>query len=191
MAAGRWTSQEARNTDFLSCSLRRRASLATVVVLPEPCSPATITTLGGAWRRLNSSQRSPMSVVSSSRTMRMRAWPGVRLCNTSCPTARARMCSMKPRTTGRATSASRNARRSSRRVPWMFSSLRRPWPRRSRTMRARRPVRLSNMDQDYRLGITPGGLLRRMDLRAPLVFSERGLYYILSVIMPALPPERS
>ena len=187
MAAGRWTSQEARNTDFLSCSLRRRASLATVVVLPEPCSPATITTLGGAWRRLNSSQRSPMSVVSSSRTMRMRAWPGVRLCNTSCPTARARMCSMKPRTTGRATSASRNARRSSRRVPWMFSSLRRPWPRRSRTMRARRPVRLSNMDQITVWGLPRGDCSAEWTCEPARLLRARPL----CVIMPALPRERS
>ncbi len=50
-------------------SLSQRASLATLVVLPEPCKPAMSTTAGGCARRFNSALASPMIRISSSWTI--------------------------------------------------------------------------------------------------------------------------
>ena len=47
-AAGRCTSSEASSAFWRSRVLRRSASLAVVVVLPEPCRPTISTTRGGA-----------------------------------------------------------------------------------------------------------------------------------------------
>ena len=47
MAAGRYTSQLVTITFLRWRSFSQRASLATLVVLPEPCKPAISTTAGG------------------------------------------------------------------------------------------------------------------------------------------------
>ena len=52
MAAGRYTSVLTSNT-FLCCfSMSQRASLPAVVVLPAPCSPASMTTTGRCARKI-------------------------------------------------------------------------------------------------------------------------------------------
>ena len=53
MAAGRYTSSEAISTLRRPCSVRRLASLAVVVVLPEPCRPTIMIGTGaGALRSI-------------------------------------------------------------------------------------------------------------------------------------------
>src|SRR6185437_4129991 len=86
-----------------------------------------------------------MSSTSSLCRIPMKAWPGVRLEATSTPTALALTASIKTFTTGSATSASSSATRTSSRVSVTFSSLIRPLPRRFSMLRARRAVKLSNM----------------------------------------------
>jgi hypothetical protein len=73
IAAGRYTSQLTTATAFLSCSFNRLASFAALVVLPEPCRPASNTTTGGWALKSRPTPASPMSSVSSSRTTRMSA----------------------------------------------------------------------------------------------------------------------
>ena len=88
MAAGRYTSVLTSNT-FLCClSMSQRASFPAVVVLPAPCSPASITTTGRCARRLRPALGSPINRTSSSCTTLMNACPGVRLLVTSTPIAR-------------------------------------------------------------------------------------------------------
>ena len=128
MAAGRYTSVLTISTFLFCFSISQRASLPALVVLPAPCRPASITTTGRCARRLRPVLGSPMSRVSSSCTTLMNACPGVRLFVTSTPTARALTASVKLLTTGNATSASSSARRTSRTVSEMLSSVSRPRP---------------------------------------------------------------
>ena len=124
MAAGRYTSVLTRST-FLRCfSISQRASFPTVVVLPAPCNPASITITGRCARKLRPVLGSPMRRTSSSCTTLMKAWPGVRLLVTSTPMARLLIASVNVLTTGSATSASSSARRTSRTVSAILSSLR-------------------------------------------------------------------
>src|SRR5690606_26133480 len=104
------------------------------------------TTAGGVALRLSSSLASPMTCCSSARTILMKTWPGERLLPTSVPRARSLTRSMKSLTTGRATSASSRARRTSRRLSWMFSSLSLALPVMLRRVAVRRSVSVSNMD---------------------------------------------
>ena len=62
MAAGRRVSSEAIMTFLRSNFVRRKASLAEVVVLPEPCRPAIRTTIGGTALRLIGVGSSPPSM---------------------------------------------------------------------------------------------------------------------------------
>src|SRR5882762_4627568 len=120
------------------------ASFAAVVVLPEPCRPASSTTAGGVTARSSAASSPPMSAVSSLCTTPTSAWPGVRLPTTSAPCAASRTRSMKVFTTGSVTSASRSAMRTSRSAPWMFASVRRASPRIVFAIRDRRSVRFSS-----------------------------------------------
>src|ERR1700761_1089728 len=104
-----------------------------------------MTTTGRCARRLSPSLGSPMRRVSSSCTTLMKAWPGVRLLVTSMPTARARTASVKVFTTGSATSASSSARRTSRTVSEILSSVSRPRPDRDFSAAARLDERRSNI----------------------------------------------
>src|SRR3546814_704012 len=117
---------------------------------------------------------SPITRVSSSRTILIRAWPGVSDLSTSWPTARTLMRWTTACTTGNATSASSSAIRTSRRASLMLDSLRRPRPRRRSMVPDRRWVRDSNMDAgsfgeaagDYSLAVAPA--LRRRNVGAPI-----------------------
>ena len=124
IAAGRYTSALANKT-FFFCSLSSFASLADVVVLPEPCKPAMRIMAGGTAAKSKPTLPRPISSVSSSLTTSITAWPGVRLCSTSRPLARAFTFAIKSFTTGRATSASSRAIRTSRIASEILSSVKR------------------------------------------------------------------
>ena len=100
---------------------------------------------GAGTLRLSSLAAEPITAAISSRTTLIRAWPGVRLVSTSWPTARTLMRSIRADTTGSATSASSSAMRTSRVASRMFSSVRRPRPRRRCRVPERRWVSDSNM----------------------------------------------
>ncbi len=137
-AAGRATSSDAISTFLRSRSLSRLASLAVVVVLPEPCSPTIMITAGGLTSRLSSAASEPSVSISASLTILTTIWPGVTERSTSCPTALSVTLSTKSRATGRATSASSKATRTSRIAARTSASLRLPRPRsRSNTLPSR------------------------------------------------------
>src|SRR5690606_11618856 len=144
MAAGRCrsaaTSSGRRPFDF-----RCLASLPAVVVLPEPWRPTIRMTWGGLdWR---SGATSPPSVfTNSSWTILMTCWPGVRLLETSAPSARSLTRARKDLTTATFTSASSRARRTSRRAASTSASDSRPLPRRAEKLPSKRCVSESNID---------------------------------------------
>ena len=144
-AAGRYTSAAASN-GCCPCFWKWRASFAALVVLPEPCRPTSITTVGGWGAIARRWAEPPSSSTSSSRTTLTTCCPGVSDWSTSCPTALTRTRSMKPFTTLKLTSASSRATRTSRRASWMFSSVNRPNPRSRSRMPVRRLVRLSSIE---------------------------------------------
>ena len=114
MAAGRRVSSEAISTLRLALSVRRLATLAVVVVLPEPCRPTIMMTTGAGALRSIGCASEPSVSMSSSCTILTTIWPGVTDLITSTPTARFFTSSMKARATSSATSASSSARRTSR-----------------------------------------------------------------------------
>src|SRR5713226_8688036 len=61
-AAGRCTSSDTSSTFLRSRRRNSRASLAEVVVLPEPCNPTIITTTGGTALRSSPSAEAPPSI---------------------------------------------------------------------------------------------------------------------------------
>jgi len=87
----------------------------------------------------------PIRLSSSAWTIFTNAWPGVRLRDTSVPTARSLTLLTKSLTTGRATSASSRAMRTSRNVSLMLSSVSLALPVTWRSVCDRRSVRFSNM----------------------------------------------
>ena len=113
-AAGRATSSEAISTFLRSRSDSRLASLAVVVVLPEPWRPTIMITAGGLTSRLSSAVSEPSISTSASLTILTTIWPGVTERMTSWPTAFSVTWSTKSRATGSATSASSSATRTSR-----------------------------------------------------------------------------
>src|SRR5687767_8152629 len=132
-----------------------RASLADVVVLPEPWSPTREMTAGLPVSR---KVRSPAdsSATSSSCTILTTCWPAVRLPRISAPTARSRIRPTTSLTTLKLTSASSRASRISRAATSTSASLTRPPPVRLSSVLRSRSLRLSNTeaggsDQD------PGG----------------------------------
>ena len=126
MAAGRYTSSEAINTLRRPCSVRRLASLAVVVVLPEPCSPTIMIGTGAGALRSMVWLSAPRVSISVSWTIFTTNCPGVTDLITSTPTALAFTFSVKARTTSSATSASKSARRTSRSAASTSASLNAP-----------------------------------------------------------------
>ena len=113
-AAGRRVSQAASAT-LLECSSRRwRASFAAAVVLPEPCRPAIMITVGGLAEKLSGAALPPIRLVSSSATIFTTCWPGLRRPITSAPVQRSRRSAVSCLTTWKLTSASSSASRISR-----------------------------------------------------------------------------
>jgi len=135
IAAGRYTSPETVNTFFLRFSIKCFASLAVVVVLPAPCKPAIKITAGGWVARFKSlTVVLPMSLpamvaINSLLTTATNAWPGLNEPTTSCPKAFSLTRAMKSRTTGKATSASKSASRTSRSMSCTLDSVMRACPR--------------------------------------------------------------
>ena len=107
-------SSEAISTLRLSRWVRRRASFAVVVVLPEPCRPTIMIATGGTALRSMVWPSEPSVATSSSWTILTTIWPGVTDLTTVAPTACSRTRSMKLLTTSSETSASSSARRTSR-----------------------------------------------------------------------------
>ena len=150
-AAGRRTSSEAIRTRFFSLVFSRRAILAVVVVLPEPCRPTMRIGTGGTAIRLSgdsfaSSPSPPLSISTrASWTILTTCWPGVTERKTSEPTARWRTLSMNDLTTGNATSASSSATRTSRSAALTSPSLSDPRLRRRSKISPKRPLSPSNI----------------------------------------------
>src|SRR5258707_3624149 len=158
-AAGRYTSTE---TSSGRCPpvFSQLASLPDVVVLPDPCSPAIRTTVGGCEANFNLAVSLPRVSTSSSRTILMTCSPGESAVNTSWPTAFAWMRSIRSLTTLKLTSASSSARRICFIASAMFSSVRTACPRRDLKARWSFSWRFSNIrDQHY--------FNRREDTRRP------------------------
>ena len=143
-AAGRWRSAPT-SSGLRPCCLNQRASLAAAVVLPEPCRPASSTTVGGLEAYVTRRVSLPRTPTSSSWTIFMTCWAGVRLLESSAPTQRSRMRATKRLTTTKLTSASRRARRISRRTSSTSASPRRPRLRRRPKMPSKRSESDSNM----------------------------------------------
>ena len=157
-AAGRCTSSEASNTFLRFCPFRRLAIFAAVVVLPEPCSPTSMTATGeGAFRSM------PLVLVAPSPppgpppgpppsistrwswTILTTICAGVTDRSTSCPSAFSRTAATKSLTTGSATSASSSAIRISRKAVPTSASVSAPWRRSRSNTSPRRSLRLSNI----------------------------------------------
>src|SRR6202162_5717935 len=142
IAAGRRTSVETSSGRWPS---RRTngASLPAVVVLPDPCRPASTMTVGGDGAYVIG-VRSPSRWTISSSTIFTICWPGFRLSITSAPTARVRMLATKSLTTSWLPPASSRASRTSRRPASTSASLSLPRPVSFLSAWSRRSVRDSN-----------------------------------------------
>ena len=109
IAAGLYISQ-ATNKGFLFLSfLNCSASLPAIVVLPAPWSPTNIITVGPTLEKLILLSLPPIRSVSSSLTILMTCWAGVKLSKTSLPTHFSLTFLTKVFTTLKLTSASNNA----------------------------------------------------------------------------------
>src|SRR3954471_25076316 len=146
------------------CSFSQLPSLPASVVLPAPCRPASITTVGGVFARWIGRASPPRMVTSSSLTILMTCWAGLSACDTSEPRARSLIAAMNSRTTGSATSASSSAMRISRAVASMSASDSRPLPRSDLKTVSSRSDRVSNIRLYTLVGCR--GLLGRLDLDA-------------------------
>ena len=127
-----------------ACSAIRLASLALVVVLPEPCRPTIMIGTGGAALRSTGSPRSPRVSISWSCTIFTTICPGVTDLMTSIPTAWLLTLSMKARATSSATSASSSARRTSRSAASTSASVSAP----RRVRRSRMPPSRSESESN-------------------------------------------
>lgn len=87
----------------------------------------------------------PSNATNSALTILMTCWSGERLARTSCPKAWLLIRSTKSLTTRKLTSASRRARRTSRRASSIFFSVNLPWPRKRRKTASSFSLRDSNM----------------------------------------------
>ena len=145
MAAARRRSAAIRR-ERCPCWCNWRASLAAVVVLPDPWRPTSNTTLGGRpdWTILWSP---PLrTVVSSSLTIFTTCWPGLRLSMTSLPTALSLTRLTRSLATLKLTSASSMARRTCLSASSTSFSDRRPLP----VIRWNIPLSLSVSDSNIR-----------------------------------------
>src|ERR1700680_3010095 len=107
-------SSEAIKTLRLSRWVRRRASLAVVVVLPEPCRPTIMIATGGTALRSMLWPSEPSVAISSSWTIFTTIWPGVTDLTTVAAIACSQTFSVTLRTTSSKKSAASRARRPSR-----------------------------------------------------------------------------
>ena len=121
------------------------ASFTAVVVLPEPCSPTSITTVGGALAYLRPVALPPRSSTSSSCTALTTVCGAVRPGENSAPMSRPRTRSTNSLTTLKLTSASSSARRTSRRAASMSSGRSTPRPVILRSASVRRAESVSNI----------------------------------------------
>src|SRR6266436_1975668 len=137
-------SSEAISTLRLSRWVRRRASFAVVVVLPEPWRPTIMIGTGGTALRSMVWPSEPRVATSSSWTILTTIWPGVTDLTTVAPTACSRTLSVKLRTTSSETSASNSARRTSRIAASTSASASEPRPVSRSRMPPSRSDRLSN-----------------------------------------------
>src|SRR5690606_15876782 len=120
-ALGRCRSAATSSGAWPSC-FSQRASLPARVVLPAPCRPASMITVGGVLARRIRRVSPPRMLMSSSLTILTTCCAGFSACETSAPRARSLTCAMKSLTTGSATSASSSAIRISRAVALMSAS---------------------------------------------------------------------
>src|SRR5699024_2120346 len=107
-------SQATSNGERLYCLRSKFANLPVVVVLPAPCRPTIIITVGERSATAILLCSPPIKFVNSSLTTLITCCPGVKLSITSCPTARSLIRLIKSLTTLKLTSASSKARRTSR-----------------------------------------------------------------------------
>src|SRR5919204_2587166 len=143
IAAGRCRSAATR--PGLRSALRKNsASFAAAVVFPDPCNPASRTTVGGRELKARPEAPAPISAVSSSWTIFTTCCAGVRLFRTSCPSARSRTWATNDLTTSKLTSASSSASRISRIAREIASSSSVPRLRRSPRALWSRSERASN-----------------------------------------------
>ena len=151
IAAGRRTSSEAISTLRRCRSVSRLASLAVVVVLPEPCRPTIMMATGGAALRSMPVfvpwLPAPSVATSWSCTIFTTIWPGVTDFITSMPTASFLTPSTNARATSSATSASSSARRTSRNAASTSASLSAP----RRVRRSRMPPSFSDNESNISL----------------------------------------
>ena len=128
----------------LPCPLSHSASLAASVVLPEPCRPASMMTVGGTLANRSRLVSPPRMPTSSSCTILMTCCAGFSAAETSSPLARSLTRAMNCLTTGSATSASSRAMRISRVVASMSAADSRPRPRSAEKTCVNRSDRVSN-----------------------------------------------
>src|SRR5690349_21353942 len=147
-AFGRWRSAATSNGAW-PLDFSHLPNLPAAVVLPAPCRPARSTTVGGFFANCSSLVSPPRMPTSSSLTILMTCCAGLRLCETSAPSARAFTRSRNALTTGTATSASSSASRISRNVASTSSSLSRPLPRSVVNTASSRSERASNTASAY------------------------------------------
>ena len=132
-------------------SLSHLPSLPAKVVLPDPCRPASMITVGGCLASVSCRVCPPRIATSSSCTILTTCWAGLSAWLTSAPSARSRTRPVKRLTTGSATSASSSASRMSRTVALTSDSDRRPLPRRFLKVAVSRSDRDANTRQGYPL----------------------------------------
>src|ERR1022692_407647 len=120
------------------------ASFAASVVLPEPCRPASMITVGATLANLSRLASPPRIPTSSSLTILMTCCAGLSAWATSAPSERSFTRAMKSRTTGSATSASSSAILISRQVASMSAGESRPRPRRAEKTCVSRSESVSN-----------------------------------------------
>ena len=137
-------------TGVLPCPLSHSASLAASVVLPEPCRPASMMTVGGTFANRSRLVSPPRMPTSSSCTILMTCCAGFSAAETSSPPARSLTRAMNCLTTGSATSASSRAMRISRVVASMSAADSRPRPRSAEKTCVNRSDRVSNTCPGYR-----------------------------------------
>ena len=101
-------------------------------------------TVGGRFANRSTRVSPPRMVTSSSLTILIICWAGLRAPESSAARARSLTAAMKSLTTERLTSASSSAIRISRAVASMSASDSRPLPRRFLNVAARRSCRVSN-----------------------------------------------
>src|SRR5205823_9316739 len=129
------------------CCLTQRASFPAAVVLPAPCSPASRRTVGGFDAYVMRRFSPPRVLTSSSWTILMTCWAGLRLLERSSPMACSLMRATTPLTTRKLTSASSRAKRISRRTSSTSFSPSRPRLRSRLKMVSKRSESASNIGE--------------------------------------------